>query len=256
MANELAGLRILNTRPAAQAAGLSASLRAAGAEVLELPLIEIEALPVVGPERQLLLELDRYDYVFVVSANAARLGLAAIADYWPQWPHQLLVLAVGRATAALLEADGLTVICPPQEDSEGVLALPELAAASGLRVLVLRGEDGRELVADTLRARGARVDVVALYQRVLPAVAAASWQQLRQPLPDCVLLSSPAAWRHWQIVAGAEAVLPWLLVVSPRLLEQVQAAGAKKTLLAEGAGTEAIKACLSRWRTSGEHAIQ
>ena len=256
MANELAGLSILNTRPVAQAGALSHSLREAGAEVLELPLIEIEPLPVTGPERQCLLDLDRYDYVFFVSANAARLGLEAIADYWPQWPHQLPALAVGRTTAALLELAGLSVICPAQEDSEGVLALPELLEATGLRVLVLRGEEGRELLPDTLRTRGARVDVVPLYRRVLPALAATLWKDLREPLPDWVLLSSPAAWRHWQQLAGSEATVPGLLVVSSRLLEAVRAAGAQKTLLAAGADAEALKACLSRWRTSGERAIQ
>jgi len=256
MANELAGLRLLNTRPAAQAAGLSAALRKAGAEVLELPLIEIEPLPVEGATRQLLLDLDRYDYVFFVSANAARLGLEAIAGYWPQWPHRLPALAVGRATAALLEAAGLTVICPGQEDSDGVLALPALASPAGLRLLLLRGDEGRELVADSLRAQGAQVDVLPLYRRVLPAGAAGLWQALRSPLPDWVLLTSPAAWRHWQQVAGAEATSPGLLVVSPRLLEQAQAAGAKKTLLAEGAGADAITACLRCWRAGAGRAIQ
>jgi uroporphyrinogen-III synthase len=256
MATELAGLRLLNTRPVGQAAGLSRLLREAGAEVLELPLVAIEPLAVEGSERQCLLDLDRYDYVFFVSANAARLGLEAIEDYWPQWPHQLPALAVGPATSAPLLEAGLTVICPEQQDSEGVLALPELAEPAGLRVLILRGDEGRELVADTLRERGARVDTVSLYRRVLPAAAACQWQTLRQPLPDWVLLSSPVAWRHWQQVAGGEAITPGLLVVSPRLLVQVQAAGAQRCLLAEGATPEAVKACLSRWRGGGGHAIQ
>jgi uroporphyrinogen-III synthase len=256
MANELTGLRILNSRPAGQAEALSAALREAGATVLELPLLAVEPLALDGAARQCLLDLDRYDYCGFVSANAARLGLEAIAGFWPQWPHRLPAIAVGRSTAAVLDDAGLSVLCPAQEDSEGVLALPELADVAGQKFLLLRGEDGRELLADTLRARGARVDVVALYRRVLPAASMALWQSLQTPLPDWVILTSPAAWRHWQTLAGSAATAPGLVVVSPRLLAQVRAAGAGTVLLAEGAGSEAIKACLCRWRSAGERDIQ
>lgn len=224
-----AGRHVLNTRPAHQAAALSAALAAAGARVTELPLIEILPLALDPAHERLLLDLDRYDGVFFVSANAARLGLDAIAGCWPQWPWRLPAYAVGASTAAVLAEAGLDVTVPARADSEGLLALPALQEVAGRRFLLLRGEEGRELLRETLSARGARVDVIPLYRRALPAAAATRWQALRRAgdLPEVVVLTSPDALRHWQQVAGADATLPLWLVVSPRLREQALAAGAR-----------------------------
>lgn len=251
----LAGLRVLNPRPATQAAGLSAALRELGAEVVELPLLAMEPLPLSEAARQTLLNLDRYDFCFFVSSHAARAGLEAVAGLWAQWPHQLPVLAVGRATAEVLDDAGLTVRVPEQESSEGVLALPDLAEPQGLRVLVFRGEGGRELFADSLRARGATVDVVELYRRVLPPAARLEWAALQDQAPDWVLLTSPDVWANWQAVAGAAATRPGLVVVSERLAASVREAGAQRVLMAENAGTPALCASLLDWRISGQRDI-
>lgn len=228
----LAGLRVLNTRPAHQAAALSAALVVAGAKVSELPLIEIEPRALTPADERLLLDLDRYDGVIFVSANAARLGLDAVAGCWPQWPHRLPAYAVGDSTAVLLRDAGLTISVPAQADSEGLLALPALQQVAGRRFLLLRGEGGRELLPETLRERGARVDVMALYRRALPAEAALQWQALASAAPDVVVLTSPDALRHWLAVAGAAATGPRWLVVSPRMSAQAQAAGARVVLAA------------------------
>ncbi len=251
----LAGLRVINTRPQEQAATLSQLLREQGAQVEELPLIAIHPLPLSEAGRYQLMELDRYDYVFCVSRHAARLGLAAAADYWPQWPHQLPVLAVGQATADDLHEAGLRVLVPEQEDSEGVLALAELAQPAGLSILVWRGEGGRELFADSLRAAGARVDVLELYRRELPARSALQLAALGElAADDVVLLSSPAAWAHWQQLAGELALRPWLLCVSPRLAEVLRAAGGR-VITAPGPRPEQLLAGLQRWREQGQHDI-
>lgn len=238
----LHGLHVLNTRPAHQSAGLSEALRAAGADVAELPLIAIAPRALSAAEKRLLLELDRYDGVFFVSANAVRLGLDAVADYWPQWPHRLPAYAVGRNTAQGLEATALTVHVPAQPDSEGLLALPALQQLQGQRLLLLRGVGGRELLPQTLRARGAVVDIIELYHRELPADAQARWQALVRP-PQVVLLTSPDALRHWQQVAGTAALQPAWLVVSARMREQAEAAGAR-VILAEAADTASVLAAL------------
>lgn len=253
MANELTGLTVLNTRPAAQAGGLTALLEAAGATVWPLPLIFVRPQPLPLLQRQYLLDLDRYDYVFFVSQNAVRLGLEAVADFWPQWPHRLPAIAVGQATATGLREAGLTVLVPKREDSEGVLALPELAEPVGLKVLVFRGEGGRELLVETLVERGARVDVLELYRRDCPPEAAMEFAALPRR-PDVVLLSSPDVWRHWQGVAGGAALAPWLLTVSPRLAETVRAAGGR-VIEAASARAEAIRESLIRWRIAGQHDI-
>jgi uroporphyrinogen-III synthase len=241
----LAGRRVLNTRPAHQATGLSAALAAAGAEVVELPLIAIARLPLAPEDERLLLDLDRYDGVFFVSANAARLGLDVVAGFWPQWPWRLPVYAVGASTAAVLADAGLDVVVPERADSEGLLALPALQAVAGRRFLLMRGEEGRELLPGTLRARGARVDTIPLYRRELPGAAPARAQALRaRGQPDDVVLTSPDALRHWQAVAGAEATRPRWVVVSPRLREMAEAAGAR-VVEAAGADVDSLLAAVS-----------
>lgn len=242
----LAGLQVLNTRPARQAAALTLRLQAAGAQVSELALIQIVPLDLLPDKKRLLLDLDRYDGLIFVSANAARYGLDAAADYWPQWPHRLPAFAVGERTAALLRAAGLTVMVPAQADSEGLLALPALQDVRGRKFLLWRGEGGRELLAETLRARGATLDVLELYRREFPSAASRQWQALQAAgaMPQVVVLTSPDALRHWRQLAGPAATQPRWLVVSPRMQAQAAAAGAR-VLLAAGADEDSVLAALA-----------
>lgn len=227
-------MRILNPRPARQAAALTQTLRDAGHAVIELPLLAVEPLALSTQARAQIMALDRYDGVVFVSANAARYAVSAITDYWPQWPQPLPCVAVGQATAAVLEAEGLQVHIAAQEDSEGMLALAVLQQVAGQRWLVCRGEDGRELLPTTLRARGATVDSLALYRRFLPDAARGAWASC-YPRPDAVILSSAMMWQNWQQIAGTEATQPWLITVSERLADRVRDAGAERVLCAGGA---------------------
>lgn len=243
----LTGLCVLNPRPARQAAELSAALSAAGAQVMALPLLEIVPLSLETSTNQHLMDLDRFHTVVFVSANAARLGLEAVAHYWPQWPVGLTVVAVGPATRAILDAAGLRVVSPEQEDSEGMLALPELNHVAGQRVLVFRGDEGRELLPETLRARGATVNVLPLYTRRLPAACAEQWRH-RVRMPDVVLLSSHLIWQHWQRIAGSDAIKPVLMAVSERLAERVRAAGAQQVICSAGATPQKWLLALQEWQ--------
>ena len=82
----MTGWRLLLTRPAAESAQLAASLAAAQVFSCSLPLLEIEALSETPEQRALILELERYSAVIVVSKPAARLGLQLLDRYWPQPP--------------------------------------------------------------------------------------------------------------------------------------------------------------------------
>lgn len=236
MSAELAGLCILNPRLPEQAQVWTQALQAHGANVIELPLLALRACTLNQDDKSKILDLDRYDACIFVSANAAKFGLEAVAGYWPQWPYGLTAIAVGEATAAPLQAAALNVLLPETADSEGLLAMPELQAeqVAGQRVLLFRGSQGRELLLQTLRQRGAQVDVLALYEVLLPASAQAQWQALPH-MPDVVLLTSPMVWQHWQQIAGKFAVHPTLVVSSTRLAQAVQAAGAKDVRVVNGA---------------------
>jgi uroporphyrinogen-III synthase len=155
----LAGLTILVTRPAGQAEGLCAGIRAAGGEAIAWPAIEIRALDETAPVERSLAAGPAPDWIIFISRNAVRHGLARI----PDGPR---VAAIGPATAAALEEAGLAPdLTAARPDSEGLLAAPELANVEGRRFVIVRGVGGRETLAATLRARGATVGYEEVYRR-------------------------------------------------------------------------------------------
>jgi len=102
-----------------------------------------------------------------VSANAVEYG----APDARRWPSGLTAFAPGPGTAEALAAVGIAGARVPVAtfDSEGLLALPEFADPRGCRVVIFRGDGGRDHLGDTLRARGASVDYVTCYRRAAPA---------------------------------------------------------------------------------------
>jgi len=164
----LRGLGVLVTRPAAQAAALMKSLQAAGATPYFFPVIDIEPLTDQSALRALTDRLGNFHYAFFVSANAVVQALTVIPR--AHWPVNLQTVTVGPGSARVLHDAGFANVMLPTEqfDSEGVLALPAFAREhiAGKRVLILRGEGGRELFAEGLRARDAEVHSIACYRRV------------------------------------------------------------------------------------------
>jgi uroporphyrinogen-III synthase len=162
----VAGLGILITRPARQSAGLAQKVAALGGMPIIFPAIAI--LPPADPMAlgRAHAALATYDIAIFVSANAVEYG----APDPRRWPERLVVLAPGPGTAEALATVGIAGARIPVTtfDSEGLLALPELADVKGKRVLILRGDGGREHLGGTLRARGAEVDHVACYRRDKP----------------------------------------------------------------------------------------
>jgi uroporphyrinogen-III synthase len=123
-------------------------------------------------------DLAQYDYAVFVSANAVEYGVGDPAS----WPAHLVALAPGPGTASALAAVGIgqVRISATTMDSEGLLALPELADVAGKRIVIYRGSGGRELLGEALSERGARVDYVECYRRDKPradfGALAAAWR--------------------------------------------------------------------------------
>jgi uroporphyrinogen-III synthase len=217
---------LLNTRPADRAAHLTQSLRAAGYQVSELPLLAFESCPLGAADQQALQQIATQSVVVVISPMAAQLGLAhllrlevsvqAVATRW---------IAVGQATAQVLRQAGLAPMVPALETSEGVVALPAFAELTAMQsVMIWRGEAGRELIQLQLQQQQVSLSSLAFYRRVQPQGLADDWAHLTHTMgwPDVVLISSAEAWRHWQQLTGAQALQPWLLVLGQRLLQQLQ----------------------------------
>lgn len=232
---------VLNPRPINQAQELSACLSTAGFLPMEIPLLATRAASINNEHRNWLLNLDLYNGVIFVSAAAAGYGLNAIFDLWPQWPQGPIPYAIGASTAQYLSNEGLRPYFPPEPshaNSEGLLALPSLQSVHQQRFLLCRGEDGRELLYETLLARGALVDRLPVYQRFLPPEALSLWQQRSQD-PDIVILTSPHILENWCQIAGDFAIKPLWIIVGERMRALAEARQARYHL-AEGADKQSL----------------
>ncbi|RBW51159.1 uroporphyrinogen-III synthase [Marinobacter sp. F3R11] len=188
----LAGQSILICRPEPEASRLARQFQAAGAEVLVFPMIEREPLPETPERRSTILSLDEFSHVIAVSPYAARLLLEELDTWWPQLPIGLNWYGVGAGTAKVLAEHGLKPRKPDEGwTSEALLKLHSLARLTGERVLVARGEEGRELIRDTLETRGARVTMLPLYRRFCPDYTAEQVHHaLDQFAPDAIIALS------------------------------------------------------------------
>ena len=240
--------RVLLTRPAEESAALAAALSEAGIFSSSLPLLDIEPLPVTPEQQAVFDDLGRYCAVIVVSKPAARLAVQQLDQAWPQLPW----FSVGAATAQVLADHGLCVHYPQTgDDSEALLQLPalrEAIARPGARVLILRGEGGRELLAERLREQGASVDYLELYRRFLPAYDTGVLTRCIQlERLNGLVVSSGQGFLHLQALAGSDwpqvAQLP-LFVPSPRVAEMARAAGAEKVVDCRGASAAALLVAL------------
>ncbi|WP_053059593.1 uroporphyrinogen-III synthase [Pandoraea faecigallinarum] len=240
MAAPVAPCAIL-TRPEGQADSLARALNAEGIDALEFPLLDIA--PQADPAALAALDgalrsLPAYALAIFVSPNAVAHALARLVHLHSpdnaaagddpdaevtggsagaHWPGRLPVAVVGPGSAQALAHAGIAppshrVIAPPggpqaRFDSEALLAQLDLPSLAGRRVLLVRGDGGRELLADTLRANGAQLDIVSAYTRRAPVPDTAAWAALeaRLALPErCAwVLTSSEAVRHLATLLAA-----------------------------------------------------
>lgn len=248
---------VVITRPLAQARPLAERVAALGRPVEVLPLLEIEALPDTTQLQAVLSGLSGYALVAFVSPNAIDAAFAHIA----QWPAGVTAAVVGEGSRAALAAHGLTpgadIVSPADtanSDTEHLLQSLDLAALRGRRVLIVRGESGRELMGDAFRAAGADVTVVAAYRRrvptLTPALAATLARLLAQP-NDWLITSSEALRGLLQLLAQFDPSLAavanmqqqHLIVPHARIAETASGLGFHRITLT-GSGDERLLAAL------------
>jgi uroporphyrinogen III methyltransferase/synthase len=195
----LAGRRVLVTRARRQASELSDKLRDLGAEVVELPVIEIVAAP---PQEldEAIGQLDEYDWVVFTSVNAVaafcdRLDAAGASGALRAGGQ---VAAIGPATAARLRGRGIEVsLVPERFVAESLVEALAARRIAGRRVLLPRARIARDTLPDGLRAAGALVDVVVAYETRLPEeIDKTVVQRLRAGDIDVITFASPSAVRN------------------------------------------------------------
>lgn len=251
---------VLVTRPEGQGAPLSGRLREDGWPVAELPLISLETIePLPASQRQLVLDLDLYQHVIFISANAVRFGMAVFDNYWPQLPLGVHWYAVGDSTAQALLGRGIHAETPGRDmTSEGLLRLPGLSDLRDQRVLLVKGEGGRNLLAETLTRRGARVDALRCYRRGPPEWSTATLlETLEKHRIGVLLVSSGEGLANLLALPGlaesSKLETMTLVLPSARVAEAAAEAGLRHCVVAENASDQAMFEALRDWYAkSGE----
>lgn len=251
----LAGKSVVVTRPAHQAQALARLIEGAGGRPILFPAIEIREVEDLGPFLRLVERLDRFDLAIFISPNAVERAMPVIRSR-RTLPPGLKVAAVGGGTMRALERHGVTGAITPQGryDSEALLALREVAAAG--QVVIFRGEGGRELLGDTLRARGAAVEYAECYRRAKPDLdAAVLLRAWADKALDAVTVTSSEGLRNvFEMVgvAGRESLQHTpLFAPHPRIADAARECGVRKVIVT-GPGDEGLLAGLiaffSAWR--------
>lgn len=239
--------RLVVTRPAGQERSLCDTLTRLGHDVVHMPLMAIEPVSLDQPAlRQCLLDLDCYHKVISISANATRLGLEAVDEFWPQMPVGIEWFAVGPTSAEALIQSGLSTTVPDERyDSEGLLALPGLQQIEHEKILIWRGIGGREVLANSLRQRGAQVSYAELYHRVEQTYPASVWDQSLNRDTWLLLSSGQALDIVEQQVADLSSRIAGLVLPSERVAAVARHNNYRKVLVPASARDEDVVACLA-----------
>lgn len=237
---DLHGLRILNTRPVGQNESLSQAIRAAGGVSIECPVLAIEPLESTARLIRELGCLSKIDQAIFISTNAVNFFFDEFDALI--WPKSIKVNAIGAATRNALKNRGVRVdVTPGLTGSESLLQRPSMQCVKNQTILLVKGEFGRELIADTLTKRGAVVLPLAVYRRVSTPLLQDAIQSLwRQDAVDVILFTSEQA-MHALFSSLGEPGYDWLRskpcrVMSERLANVALELGIKniKVKLLEG----------------------
>lgn len=251
----LSGVGVLITRPAHQAGRLARLIESAGGNAVRFPAIEIAPPADPAALAAVLDRLAEFDLAVFVSANAVEQAFARLRARGQHWPSSLPAACIGRATAGALGRAGVDPLTPPARfDSEALLALPALSRVRGRQVVIFRGEGGRELLAETLAERGAKVVYAECYRRVRPrADPTPLIERFRRNEIHAVCITSTDGLRNLHDVLG-EAGREHLAHTPVVVLSAAQAAACRRLgvaaepLIATEASDEAILEALKAWR--------
>ena len=250
----LAGLGVVVTRPAHQAGNLAELIERAGGRVILFPTLEIFDAQDMGSLTGVIDRLEQFDLAIFISPNAVNKAMNRIRAK-RTWPQGLRCAAVGKGSAKELARFGCEEVLVPQGrfDSEALLALPELQDVAGKRVVIFRGEDGRELLGDELIRRGAELTMVECYRRGKP-VGGDVGQLLRQWVRgeiDAITVTSGESMRNLFDLVG-KLGQQWLkktpvFVFHENIAEVARELGVEQVYVTP-AGDEGLLSGLIEWR--------
>lgn len=237
----LAGRRIVVTRAGAQAYGLVEQIEKAGAEVIELPTIEIQPPESFAAFDAAVKNIEQYDWLIFTSVNSVapflerlRVGGKSVDSV-----HSIQVSAIGPETAKRLASAGITAaLVPRRYQAEGILDAVKPEAMKGKKVLIPRAAEAREILPESLRAWGATVDVVTAYRTALPNVDTAPLAELlRQRKIDVITFTSSSTVRNLVRLFGGKnlaeiAAGSAIACIGPITASTVEQAGGRPEIVA------------------------
>ncbi len=241
--SNLSTIEAIVTRPGKAGLNLCSAIEQRGGKATHFPTLEIEPLAVDVATK---VREFKPDWLIAVSRHAVCYGAAAVEQGRWKWA------AVGAATAAQMQSSGINDVlyCESNQSTEGLLSLQPLADLTGQRVMIIRGVNGRETLAEQLRLRGAEVTYLEVYRRMLP-------QQV-MPIPDALLMpdggifviaaSHQAVLNLLQLLGhGQDQEIPniHLLVISQRMAGLARTLGFDRITVAKNASNAAILEAMS-----------
>lgn len=190
-ASALAGVTVVVTRPSGTAASLLTRARAMGASAIALPGLSLrETGDAVGAQVLLRAARDAHAWIFT-SPSAVRYAFRLSPGLVIR--RDACAFGVGAGTQRALAGHGIHAQVPTERsDSEALLAMPELASLSGQHIALVGAPGGRQLIADALRHRGARVDVIHVYERRPPRLTRRHFDALARASGPLIMLVSSA----------------------------------------------------------------
>ena len=249
-ARSLAGKRVLVTRAQDQAADLIAALEQRGAYPIHVPTIELVPPASWDAVSQALARREQYAWVVFTSANGIRFfdayarsvgqSAAVLADR--------RIAAIGPATARAVEALGLRVAAVPDEFIAEAVA-DTLGNVQGQRILLLRAAQARAALAVILRARGATVDEIAVYDTAVGRPAPEAVAEARRGVDIATFTSSSTVRNFFALLdADARSILDGALIacIGPITAQTAREYGLTPAVIAERYTLDGLVAALSR----------
>jgi uroporphyrinogen-III synthase len=203
----LKGWRILVSRAREQASALSAGLRELGAEVYEIPFIEIRPPRSYKSLDESLKLIGEYEWLILTSANSVRamFDRMALLNIPKRVLAHLNIVSIGPATRAAIEREGLTVTVTPKEYVAESIVESLSDKVGGKRVLLCRAKVARDVIPRELRRMGAFLDVAEAYENVIPQSSRAELRALlRDPLlrPHAITFTSSSTVKNYVALLG------------------------------------------------------
>ena len=259
--NSLADIKVLVTRPAHQAQPLCDMINKFGGQAITLPTIDIEAIPLSDDTKETIKNWEQIDFALFISPNAVEYGLPYLLAQG-EIPDKLKLVTIGKASASKVQqllGRAPDIYPTEQYNSEALLALDELQqeAVCDKKFVIFRGLGGRELLADTLKHRGATVEYAEVYQRKLPEPNHSKLDKiLKIDTPDVLTTTSDEGLKNLVILFSQQfndeqLESLWhipLVVVTEKMRLNAQKLGFKNAIIvAQKASNEALLESLKDW---------